>query len=358
MNKVLPRLAQFARAAQDGAMTNTALMQLGWTPDLDAAAQAAALPNAAPYRIAMLHKSRAEALGADGPATLIFPPDMTSADVAVGDFVLAEAGRICHILPRHSLLRRRAAGTGVGLQLIAANVDCMLIVTACGLEFNAARVERYLVLAHASDITPVIVLTKADVIDPEPFVAQANAVAGGAAVLALNAKTGAGALLPYVAEGKTAVLMGSSGVGKSTLANGLLGAQTHATGGVRDKDERGRHTTTARHLFALPNGGWLIDTPGVREVQLADVDAGIDMLFADILALSNDCRFRNCQHKSEPACAVQAAVARGALDAQRVERWRKLLAEGAGNAAALTQSQIRAAGRHTKKSAAKHSGQD
>ena len=356
---ILPqRLAQFDAGAQDGQMINPALSHLGWTQDLHTAWQAAALPKAAPYRVAMLHKSRAEVLGADGPAALIFPPDITSADVAVGDWVLAEAGRICHTLPRHSVLQRRAAGTGVGLQLIAANVDTMLIVTACGLEFNAARVERYLVLAHASGITPVIVLTKADVMDPEPFTLQATSVAGGAAVLALNAKIGADALLPFIAAGKTAVLMGSSGVGKSTLANGLLGAETLATGGVREKDERGRHTTTARHLFALPNGGWLIDTPGVREVQLADVGDGIDMLFGDILSLADGCRFRNCQHQSEPNCAVTAAIARGEVDAPRVERWRKLVSEGAGNAAALTQSQTRAAGRYTKKSAAKHSGQD
>lgn len=335
-------------------MHNPALTHLGWTPDLQTACAAAGLPHAAPYRLAMLHKSRADALGAEGPAALIFPPDMTSAHVAVGDWVLAEAGRIAHILPRHSVLQRRAAGTGVGLQLIAANVDCMLITTACGAEFNPARLERYLVLAHASGIQPVIVLTKADVVDPEPFLAAARAVANGAPVLALNAKTGASALLPYVAAGKTAVLMGSSGVGKSTLANGLLGEARLATGGVRAGDEKGRHTTTARHLFALPNGGWLIDTPGVREVQLAEVDAGIDILFADILALATQCHFRDCTHKTEPKCAVQAAALRGEIDSARVERWRKLVAEGTDNAAALTQSQTRAAGRYTKKSAAKH----
>lgn len=339
-------------------MTNSALENLGWTEGRAAAQAAADLQGAAPYRIASLHKSRAEAVGADGPATLTFPPSLTSADVAVGDWVLAAEGRIAHILPRQTLLQRRAAGTGVGRQLIAANVDVMLIVTACGAEFNAARLERYLVLAHASDIAPVVVLTKADVMDAGTYAAQARAVAGSAPVLALNAKTDAGALLVHIGAGKTAVLMGSSGVGKSTLANGLLGAQTMATGDVRAGDERGRHTTTARHLLALPQGGWLIDTPGVREVQLADVADGIDMLFADILDLATDCHFRDCTHLREPKCAVQAAVAQGALDAGRVDRWRKLVAEGAGNAAALTQSQTRAAGRHTKKSAAKHGARD
>ena len=341
-----------------GAMEYQGLHHLGWTSAHESARIAAGLPDARPFRISMLHKSRADALGQDGAQTLIFPPSMISADVAVGDWVLAEGGRIHHILPRQTILRRRAAGTGAQMQLIAANVDVMLIVTACGQEFNPARLERYLVLAHASGIQPVIVLTKADVLDAAPFLAQAKAVAQGAAVVALNAQTGANALLPHVRTGQTAVLMGSSGVGKSTLANGLLGAQTLATGDVRDKDERGRHTTTARHLFALPSGGWLIDTPGVREVQLAEVDAGIDILFADILELGASCHFRDCTHKTEPKCAVQAAIARGEVDAARLARWRKLVAEGEGNTAALTQSQIRAAGRYTKKSAAKHAARD
>jgi ribosome biogenesis GTPase len=304
----------------------------------------------------MLHKSRAEALGADGPQTLIFAPSLTSADIAVGDWVLAVLGRIEHVLPRHSLLQRRAAGTATQRQLIAANVDTMLITTACGMEFNPARLERYLVLAHASEIAPIIVLTKADLLDPTPFITQASAIAGGAPVLAVNAKTGANQLLPHIAPGRTAVLMGSSGVGKSTLANGLLGADTLATGGVREKDERGRHTTTARHLFALPHGGWLIDTPGVREVQLADVAEGIELLFADILELGAGCHFRDCTHKTEPKCAVTAAIARGDLDGARLERMRKLTNEQTANTAALTQSQTRAAGRYTKKSAAKHNG--
>ena len=353
-----PRLAQFGRAAQDGVMTNTALENLGWSPSWSAAHDAAGLPSAIPFRLASLHKSRAEAVGAEGPTTLIFPPSITSADVAVGDWVLAEAGRIAHILPRQTQLARRAAGTGVGLQLIAANVDVMLIVTACGAEFNPARLERYLVLAHASGIAPIIVLTKADVLEAAPFVAQALAIAAGAPVLAVNAKIEAGQLLAHIGTGKTAVLMGSSGVGKSTLANGLLGAGVMATGDVRAGDERGRHTTTARHLLALPQGGWLIDTPGVREEQLADVADGIDMLFADILDLATQCRFRNCTHMREPHCAVQTAVARGQIDAARLDRWRKLTGEQVANNAALQAAQTRAAGRHTKKSATKHRPQD
>ncbi len=339
-------------------MDRLALNDLGWTAELAAAQQTAqqtgGVANAQPYRIASLHKSRADAVGIDGLISLNFPPDLSSAAVAVGDWVLAEAGRICHLLSRHSLLLRRAAGTGVGVQLIAANVDAMLITTACGMEFNPARLERYLVLAHASAINPVLVLTKADVIDPAPFVQQAQAIAGGAPVLALNAKTDAARLLPHIGAGRTAVLMGSSGVGKSTLANGLLGASTMATGAVRAIDERGRHTTTARHLLALPTGGWLIDTPGVREVQLSDVADGIDMLFADILDLGSACHFRDCTHTREPKCAVQAAIAHGKIDPARLERMRKLLAEQSANSAALQAAQTRAAGRYTKKSAAKH----
>jgi ribosome biogenesis GTPase / thiamine phosphate phosphatase len=331
-----------------------ALDRLGWSPAWAAARAAADMPHALPYRLARLAFSRAQGLGAEGAVNLALSPTLGAADLAVGDWVLAAEGRICHLLPRQTLLARRAAGTGAGLQRMAANVDVMLIVTACGSEFNPARLERYLVLAHASATQPVIVLTKADLLDPAPYLAQARACAPSAPLLALNGKTDAAQVLAHIQPGNTAVLMGSSGVGKSTLANGLLGGQIMATAAVRPGDQRGRHTTTARHLLELPQGGWLIDTPGLREVQLADVAGGLDNVFGDIMHLARQCRFRNCRHQAEPGCAVQAAVAQGQIDAERLARWRKLSAELEASDQAVQAAQTRALGRHTRKSASKH----
>lgn len=323
-------------------MTNYSLADLGWTPEL-----ALARSDGVPMRLTSLHKGRAEALSTTGAQQLFCPVDLR---LAVGDWVMAKDGRITELLPRSSLLQRRAAGSGTATQLIAANVDVMFIVTSCNNDFNEARLERYLALSHSAGILPVVVLTKADIADPAPFVALAKTLSRDLDVVALNAKSGAEMLRPWCR--KTAVLLGSSGVGKSTLANALTGAN-QAVGDIREDDAKGRHTTTARHLIPIPGGGWLIDTPGVRELQLSDVGDGIEILFQDLADLAGNCRFRDCKHLSEPDCAVRAAISLGQISAGRLERWRKLLSEDAGNSAAMAQSATRAAGRNTKKSTAK-----
>ncbi len=323
-------------------MTEYSLDDLGWTPEL-----ALARGDGTPMRLTSLHKGRAESLSTLGPQQLFCPVDMR---LAVGDWVMAEGGRITELLPRSSLLQRRAAGSGTATQLIAANVDVMFIVTSCNNDFNEARLERYLALSHSAGILPVIVLTKADMADPRPFVTVAKTLSRDLDVVAVNAKSGAEALRPWC--NGTSVLLGSSGVGKSTLANALTGGD-QAVGDIREDDAKGRHTTTARNLIRIPKGGWLIDTPGVRELQLTDVGIGIDILFQDLADLSGNCRFRDCKHLSEPNCAVLAAISAGQINAGRLERWRKLLAEDTGNSAEMAKSVTRSAGRYTKKSTAK-----
>jgi ribosome biogenesis GTPase len=323
-------------------MTEYSLNDLGWTPELELARG-----DGTPMRLTSLHKGRAEALSVAGAEQLFCPVDMR---LAVGDWVMAKGGRITDLLPRSSLLQRRAAGSGTATQLIAANVDVMFIVTSCNNDFNEARLERYLALSHSAGILPVVVLTKADMADPAPYVAMTKTLSRDLDVVALNAQSGAEVLRPWC--GKTAVLLGSSGVGKSTLANALTGG-TQAVGDIREDDAKGRHTTTARYLIPIPDGGWLIDTPGVRELQLTDVGIGIDILFQDLSDLAGNCRFRDCKHLSEPNCAVRAAIADGVISAGRLERWRKLLSEDAGNSSDMAKSATRAAGRYTKKSTAK-----
>lgn len=306
-----------------------------------------------PARLSSLHRARVQALTAAGAVELLCPPTLSVAGMAVGDWVLADGPRVGRVLDRISLLQRRAAGTGTVAQLIAANVDTMFVVTSCNADFNEARLERYLVLAHSAGITPVVVLTKADMAEAAPYIARAEGLSAGMSVVALNAKSGDLSVLdPWCRAGQTVVLLGSSGVGKSTLANSLTGGALE-TGAVREDDAKGRHTTTSRYLLALPAGGWLIDTPGVRELQLTDVADGIDVLFSDLIDLAAGCRFRDCTHSVEPGCAVQAAIKAGLVDARRLDSWRKLGAEEKANSSAMQVSKVRAAGKYTKKSAAK-----
>lgn len=251
---------------------------------------------------------------------------------AVGDFVCWKAGQpaeIEAIVPRRSALVRAAAGERYKRQIIAANIDAVLVLTGLDGDFNPGRIERYLALVAGAGIQPVVVLTKADQgHDAAPRLAGLRQrLPDAVPVLALNAKSPEAAelLAPWLQAGASVVLVGSSGAGKSTLTNTLLGEARMQTGAVRGSDSRGRHTTTHRALLKLPGGACLIDTPGMRELKLTGTEE-LDS-FADIEALALTCRFGDCAHHGEPGCAVRAAVEAGSLDAARVRNYAKLAAE-------------------------------
>lgn len=253
---------------------------------------------------------------------------------AVGDWVEAQAESdggvavIERVLPRSSALVRRAAGDPLTEQVIAANIDTVFVCMAPDIDFSLRRLERYLALIWQSGATPVVLLTKSDCCDhPAELLAEARASCPGVDVLALCAPEDGGApLRPYLGLGKTVAFVGSSGVGKSTLVNRLLGQDCLLTGDVQ-RGGRGRHTSTRRQLLHLPDGASLIDTPGMREVGLWEAEEGLQAAFPEIEALARACRFRDCSHEGEPGCAVRAALASGELDESRFQAYRKLLAE-------------------------------
>ena len=256
---------------------------------------------------------------------------------AVGDWVLHDGRRILALLPRRSAIKRAAAGEHYQQQVIAANVDTALVVCGLDADFNPRRIERYLLLVGGGGVQPVIVLTKADREGADAdaaLAALADLRAQGVPVLALNARDAdaVAALLPWLGPGMSAVLVGSSGAGKSTLTNSLLGEQRMKTAQVREHDSRGRHTTTHRALIALPAGACLIDTPGMRELKPTGEEELADGGFADIEAIAAQCRFSDCAHRSEPGCAIGAAIEADTLDPARVANYLKLRDEVAGAA--------------------------
>jgi ribosome biogenesis GTPase len=245
-----------------------------------------------------------------------------------GDWVAVDpAGTVVAVLPRFTRFVRKAAGTRDAPQLVAANLDRVLLLMGLDQDFNLRRLERYLALAAQSEAEPVVVLTKASLCaERDARVAEARAAARGVAVLPVDVVSGYEtlALQAICAPGSTLALVGSSGVGKSTLVNFLMGEDVSATGAVRARDDRGKHTTTRRELFWTPGHTALVDTPGMRELGLWGDDRDVDGVFDDIAAVAVGCRFRDCAHEREPGCAVRAALDAGALEEQRVRAWKAL----------------------------------
>jgi ribosome biogenesis GTPase / thiamine phosphate phosphatase len=331
------------------------LAGLGWSNFFLSQLDETELPMT-PVRVAGVHRGRIDGLSEAGSVTLPFTGTFSAGDLAIGDWVLSDGERIVRSLDRKTELSRRAAGTGNAMQLIAANVDTLFIVTSCNADFNPARLERYLALSAEAGTEAVILLTKSDTTpDADSYRVQAERLSRNLTVLALDARDPGVAVTlgAWCRPSQTVALLGTSGVGKTTLTNTLTGL-VGATGPIRESDARGRHTTTIRSLHAMSGGGWMIDTPGMRALSLADAAEGIDAVFEDVVELARLCRFRDCTHKSEPGCAVRQAINDGTLDEARLNRWEKLKREDRHNSETPAEARERARkfGRQIKKSLA------
>lgn len=321
------------------------LTLLGWTPAHDFYISEINRESWLPGRVSRVDRGRALVMTSEGeypavwPSEIPIPDDKPAESPVIGDWCLVsqhrELYRIETVLPRATRIVRSVASGSRAAQVLAANVDVVFIVAGLDLDFNLRRIERYLALSRAGGVRPVIVLNKADLCgNAERRRKEVERIASGITVLCLSAlKPGAADLLRgELGFGKTTVFLGSSGAGKSTLINALLNESRQATAPVREGDGRGRHVTTRRELFVLPQGGAVIDTPGLREVGVLIDKESLHAAFQDVTDLAGGCRFHNCRHEEEPGCAVRDAVQSGALDAARLQSFLKLRAE-AENAA-------------------------
>jgi ribosome biogenesis GTPase len=319
------------------------LERLGWTPALAESFAAAATPDLTPARVVLEHgrfyrvSTGATELRAVATGRLRHETATAAAMPTVGDWVavrvdgqgLASIGRV---LPRRSKFSRQGAGRGMGEQVVAANIDTVFLMMGLDRDFNPRRLERYLAVAAGSGAEPAVLLNKADLCEADQLaarMAEVAAVAPGVPVLTISvrAEQGLETLRARLAPARTVALLGSSGVGKSTLLNRLAGSELQKTGVVGTQDGRGKHTTSHAQLFALPTGALVIDTPGLRELQLWEPETSVAGAFSDVQTLAEGCRFSDCRHTAEPGCAVRAALAEGRISADRLASFEKLRGE-------------------------------
>ena len=318
------------------------LESIGWNEFFSSSFESYRQAGYSPGRVAIAHKqiytlyTEQGELAAEVTGKFRYQVDGTQDFPAVGDWVVirgreAEARATIHdVLPRRSKFSRKTVGAKTEEQVIATNIDTVFLVSGLDGDFNPRRIERYLVLAWESGANPVVILNKADLCDQvEQRVLAVEAIAFGVPIVVLSAvnRRGLEELEAYLQPGQTVALLGSSGVGKSTITNQLIGTDLQAVQTVRQGDDRGRHTTTHRELIRTPSGGLLMDTPGMRELQIWASDEGLQETFADVETLAAECRFRDCQHEDEPGCAVQQAIAAGSLAYERFISYQKLQKE-------------------------------
>tara|TARA_R110001599_G_scaffold9374_3_gene46323 strand:- start:100 stop:1131 length:1032 start_codon:yes stop_codon:yes gene_type:complete len=315
------------------------LENLGWQPFFQQQLSLDEWDSAVPGRIIEQHKSELIVSAELGVITIHLVPSMPK--MVVGDWVLLDSNQhFIRLLDRKTCFSRKAAGSTLRRQLISANIDTAFIVSSMNEDFNLNRIERFLAMVHEAGAEPILILTKNDQTQtPDYFISQAHSLDSNLVVESINSldKDSVDKLQPWVKKGNTIVMLGSSGVGKSTLTNTLLENSKQITSEIRVDDAKGRHTTTSRSLINLSKGGLILDTPGMREIQIVDCKEGLASTFADIEQYQRQCRFNDCQHSSEPGCAVQKALDKGLLDQRRLMNYKKLLREETLNSASLSE---------------------
>ena len=338
------------------------LTDLGWSNYFQSQLDLESLESQLPFRVVSVQRNLIECVGFDMEdqqkhiqlSTYHWRNDLPEVHPAVGDWLLLDMEfEPVRLLERKSLIKRRGAGRESSIQLIAANIDTLFIVTSCNDDFSINRIERYLSIAADSNIHCVVVLTKIDLCsDAATYSDALSHSLPDLPVEMVNATDASSleSLRSWIEPGQTVALLGSSGVGKSTIINSLKGEQGQATDAIRESDSKGRHTTTSRSLHSLPGGGLLLDNPGMRELQIVDSEDGIKAAFEDIDKLAEKCRFSDCQHTTEPGCAVVAEIAAGRLEQRRLDNYHKLMSEQIRNSESLAErrSSDRALGRFYK----------
>jgi ribosome biogenesis GTPase len=326
------------------------LRDIGWSPYFQQQLTSEEAESLTPARVFAIQRTHMTLMTETGEVDLNLGGRWYQLDVqerpTVGDWVLISAANdnIVRLLERKSLLKRMSPGQTSEVQLIGANVDTLFLVTSCNADFSPRRLERYLALAYDAGVEPVVVLTKIDLADdPDAYADEVRKVKKDIVVELVNAREGetVESLKGWCGPGQTVALLGSSGVGKSTLVNTLASAEVQVTREIREEDAKGRHTTTHRSLHVLPEGGLLLDSPGMRELAIAEVESGVQQMFEDVEALTANCRFTDCAHKTEPGCAVRVAIGAGELDEDRLASYLKLRREEAHNTETIAERHSR-----------------